>query len=159
DRPWRKIVAGSLVAATLAVFTYHNVWVAYEDSLYNRRIATRAPSTILVGARAVADAAGPHAVVLADTHLSWALPTFGPKVLVLRHPNTLVPDEPDRDLAVGIFLSSSGADDLRRRIIAEYGVTHVLLNRHPGGTLARFLRESATFRALPSGYKLYTLNR
>ncbi len=96
-------------------------------------------------------------MVLATPILSWPLPTFGPKVLVLFHQDPLVPDALQREYSVRQFLGPAASDDERRTILARYGVSHVLLQRETG-SLARFLAKTSTVRMLGTGYRLYTLS-
>ncbi len=149
------IVTSSAVALALLVFFGHSVLVAraLQTSPRNSR---RSESAVVSNMRAIAAAAGPNAVVLASPLSSWPLPSFGPKVLVLFHPDPLVPDEDEREARVKRFLESSASDDERREIIAQYGVTHVLLYRN-GGPAARFLAKTSTVRAVGTGFRLYTL--
>jgi hypothetical protein len=154
DRPWRKRLAASAIACVLAICLFHNLSLAYADTLENRHTEE---SPYAQGARAAANAAGPRAVVLADPLVSWSLPTFGPKVLVLQHPNPLVPDEPEREHDVRLFLSRTGDSDARQHILTQYGVTHVLTKGAARGPLAQFLAEHASHQILPAGYNLYTL--
>jgi hypothetical protein len=94
---------------------------------------------------------------MADTRSAWPLPTFGPKVLSLWHPNPLVPDEDSRKAAVARFFQSGTPDETRLAILAQYGVTHVLARGAIGRRLEPFLLPRARRRALPAGYVLYTL--
>jgi len=154
-RAW-GIASALLVAATLLVFSTHAVLQAralFEDA----RFRERRESPVIRNMRNFAAAAGPDAVVLATPLLSWPLPTFGPKVLVLFHQDPLVSDAIQRQYWVRRFLAPSTPDDVRRTILARYGVSHVLLQRDTG-TLSRFLATTSTVRMLGSGYRLYTIS-
>jgi hypothetical protein len=151
-----RIVSASLVAATLLLFSTHAVWQAralFEDP----RFRERRESPVIRNMRGFAAAMGPEAVVLATPLLSWPLPTFGPKVLVLFHQDPLVPDAVQRQYWVRRFLAPATPDDERRTILARYGVSHVLLQRE-AGSLTRFLARTSTVRMLGAGYRLYTLS-
>ncbi|HEY2408472.1 MAG TPA: hypothetical protein VGI10_20845 [Polyangiaceae bacterium] len=149
-------VLGILAIATLLTpFVIHNVWLAnHEISPFSRR-AKNGPTPIVRYARAAAEIAGPGAVVLADPVVSWPLPAFGLKVLVLNHDNPFVADEPERDWAVSRFLSDASPQE-REQIIERYQVTHVVLRREPRGSLRDFLANSPR-QPLPAGYILFAL--
>ena len=107
--------------------------------------------------KAIAEAAGPGAVVLTTPLLSWPLPTFGPKVVTLFHDDPLVVDLATRELDVAHFLGRA-SDEQRSQILARYAVTHVLLGRESNGALLRFLRGHGTARPVGTGFQLYTLD-
>jgi hypothetical protein len=158
DRPWRKLLSASLVVLVLLPFAVHNLASAKTESEVARRVLTR-ESNYLRYARDAAEVAGKKAVILADSLNSWPIPTFGPKVIVLRHMNPLVPDEGERNRLVQRFLNKPLSADERRRIIERYGVTHVLVRGRPRPPLATFLAErGVSRRALAAGYGLYTLD-
>lgn len=150
------IVSATIVGVTLLVFCTHSVLVARE-LFEGPRARDRRESPVVRNMRAFAAAAGPSAVVLASPVLSWPLPTFGPKVLVLFHEDPLVPDAATRERGVKRFLGPYASDDERRAILARYGVSHVLLQRETG-SLARFLAKTSTVRMVGTGYRLYTLS-
>jgi hypothetical protein len=146
------------VGLVLLPFAVHNLSLAKVESVTADRVLTR-ESNYLRYARDAAQIAGKNAVILADSLNSWPIPTFGPKVIVLRHMNPLVPDEGERNHAVQRFLSKPLGSDERRRIIERYGVTHVLVRGRPRRPLATFLAEQGAARhALAAGYGLYPLN-
>ena len=150
------VASALFIAGTLLVFSSHSVLVAralFDDP----RFRTRRDSPIVRNMRAFAAAAGPGAVVLANPVVSWPLPTFGPKVLVLFHDDPLVPDAVQREHWVKRFLGPGGSDDERRMILARYGVSHVLLQREAGSP-GRFLAKTSTVRVVGTGYRLYTLS-
>jgi hypothetical protein len=147
------LVSALLVAGTLLVFCTHSVLLA--QALFVRPRSSQSP--IIRNMRAFAAAAGPGAVVLASPLLSWPLPTFGPKVLVLFHDDPLVPDHAQREYSVKRFLGPAASDAERSQILARYGVSHVLLQRE-GGSLGRFLARTSAVRMLGAGYRLYTLS-
>jgi len=143
------------IVALLGVFTVHTLLLT-RDTLGNPRFYGRPESPLISNMKAFAAAAGPNAVVLANPLLSWPLPTFGPKVLVLFHGDPLVPDEDERERAVSLFLGR-GTNEQRAEIIRHYGVTHVLLARESAPALLRFLAEHAVVHSVGTGYRLYTL--
>jgi len=144
------------IAALLGVFAVHSLLLARE-ALGNPKFYSRPESPVVSNMKAFAAAAGPNAIVLASALLSWPLPTFGPKVLVLFHDDPLVPDEAERERAVSLFLGRC-SNEQRAEIIRHYGVTHVLLARESNPALLRFLGERATVRSVGTGYRLYTLS-
>ena len=150
------IISASLVGLTLLVFFTHSVLVARALFEGPRGRGGR-DSPVINNMRAIAAAAGPNAVVLASPLLSWPLPTFGPKVLVLFHEDPLVPDAVAREHWVKRFLSQASSDGERRTILARYGVTHVLLQRETGSA-ARFLAKTSSVRMVGTGFRLYTLS-
>lgn len=150
------VISSLLVAATLLVFFTHSVLLARALFDGPRARAGR-ESPVVQNMRAFAASAGPGAVVLASPRLSWPLPTFGPKVLVLFHEDPLVPDAAARERAVKRFLSQAGSDAERREILARYGVTHVLLQRETGSPV-RFLAKTSTVRMVGTGFRLFTLS-
>ncbi len=154
-RAW-GIASASLVSALLLVFFTHSVLVA-QALFEGSRFRSHRESPVISNMRAFASAAGPHAVVLATPLLSWPLPTFGPKVLVLFHQDPLVPDLNEREYWVRRFLGPAASDEERRAILGRYGVSHVLLQRE-AGSLGRFLARTSTVRMLGTGYRLYTLS-
>jgi len=145
------VVGALLVTITLLVFCTHSVLVAQARFEHPRS----QESPIIRNMRELAAATGPGAVVLATPRLSWQLPTFGPKVLVLFHDDPLVPDHTEREHWVKRFLGPA-SDDERRMILARYGVSHVLVQRDTG-SLSRFLASTSTVRVV-AGYRLYTLS-
>ncbi|MEI9940714.1 MAG: hypothetical protein WDO69_26160 [Pseudomonadota bacterium] len=159
DRPWRKLLAAGLVVLLLAPFAVHNLEIATTESLKESRGLPR-ESYYVRYARDAGRIAGKNAVILADSLNSWPIPTFGPKVIALRHTNPLVPDEAERNYSVQRFLTRPISADERGRIIEHYGVTHVLIRGQPRGPLATFLaQQGAPHHALTAGYSLYTLDR
>jgi hypothetical protein len=149
------VVSALLVASALLVFCAHSVLLA--QALFEQpRFRDRRESPVIQNMRRFAAATGPGAVVLASPVLSWPLPTFGPKVLVLFHEDPLVRDRAQREYWVKRFLGPGASDDERSQILARYGVSHVLLQRETG-SLGRFLARTSTVRMLDAGYRLYTL--
>ncbi len=155
EQPFARRALPVAIAALLLVFGVHAISLGREQ-LGNPKFYSRPESPIISNMKAFTAAAGPNAVVLANPLLSWPLPTFGPKVLVLFHDDPLVPDEAERERAVTLFLGR-GTDEQRAEIARHYGVTHVLLGRESHPTLLRFLAEHATVRGVGTGYRLYTL--
>ncbi len=156
DRPWQKRCGAAVVSVVLAVFVFHNLTLVHADIVSGKSVSGEESPVVRAG-RATAQAAGPHAVILADSLLSWSIPTFGPKVLLLHHPNPLVPDEAEREHDVSLFLSRTGDSNARQHILTQYGVTHVLTKGAARSPLAQFLAEHASHQILPAGYNLYTL--
>ena len=154
-RRWLGVAVSVVAALTLLVFFTHSVLVAREPQL--SRKFTRPESPVISNMRAIADAAGPGAVVLANPLLSWPLPTFGPKVIALYHEDPLVSDAEQREIAVKRVLAPWVDDSERSQILARYHVSHVLLGRE-GGAVLRFLSKTASVRAVGTGYHLYTLS-
>ena len=154
-RSW-GIVSALLIATTLLIFSAHSVLTA-RALLTEPRFRTGRGSPVIRNMRSFAAIAGPDAVVLGTPLLSWALPTFGPKVLVLFHQDPLVPDANERAFRVRRFLAPATSDDERRTILARYGVSHVLVQRE-ASSLARFLAKTSTVHRLGAGYRLYTLS-
>jgi len=153
-RAW-GLVSALLVALTLLVFCAHNLQLA--QALFEEpRFRNHRESPVIQNMRAFAAVTGPDAVVLSTPALSWPLPTFGPKVLVLYHQDPLVPDANRREYEVKRFVAPAVSDDERRTILARYGVSHVLLQRE-AGPLARFLAKNSTVRMIGS-YRLHTLS-
>ncbi len=157
-RGWRGWVSGAVVAASLLVPAWWNVEIASERlAAAQRRMGSAQESGNVRYARAVAELTQGRGVVLADARTSWPIPTFGPKVLVLLHPNPLVPDEPERGAAVGRFFSAATSEADRFAILKQYGVTHVVTRRGRTRGAGEFLSAHADRRALPAGYWLFTL--
>jgi hypothetical protein len=156
ERRGARIAASLALVALFAVFTAHGVSMAREQ-LASPKFYTGRESPVVRNMRNFAEVTGPGAVVLSNALLSWPLPTFGPKVLLLFHDDPLVSDETERELYVARFLGRA-TDEQRRQILAHYGVTHVLLGRESNPALLRFLANHATVRAVGTGYRLYTLD-
>jgi len=151
-----RIAASLALIALFAVFTAHGVSMAREQ-LASPKFYTGRESPVVRNMRNFAEFTGPDAVVLSNALLSWPLPTFGPKVLLLFHDDPLVSDEAERELYVARFLGRA-TDEQRAQILAHYGVTHVLLGRESNPALLRFLANHATVRAVGTGYRLYALD-
>jgi hypothetical protein len=155
-RPWARLVCSLCVFALLFVFVTHGVLLAHSQ-VDSPRFYRRMESPVVSNMRAIAEAAGPGAVVLANPLLSWPLPTFGPKVLTLFHDDPLVLDLTTREHDVARFLGPASNEE-RRQILARYRVTHVLLGRESNGALLRFLRQHGMVRRVGAGFQLYTLD-
>jgi hypothetical protein len=150
------LVSAFVVVSALLLFSVHSVILA--QALFDQpRFRNRRESPVIQNMRRFAAATGPGAVVLASPILSWPLPTFGPKVLVLFHEDPLVRDRAQREYWVKRFLGPAASDDERSQILARYGVSHVLLQRETG-SLGRFLARTSAVRMLDAGYRLYTLS-
>jgi hypothetical protein len=155
-RRWARFGCPLGVVVLFLVFVAHTVLLTHEQ-VDNPRFYRRSESPVVRNMKAIAEAAGPGAVVLATPLLSWPLPTFGPKVLPLFHDDPLVPDLAEREHDVARFLGRA-SDDERRQIVARYGATHVLLSREANKPLLRFLRQHGSARPVGSGFQLYTLD-
>ena len=158
DMRLRRSVSLSVVWLVLLVFGLHNVQRTRKEWAYFARYAERGPSIYVRYSQRVAQLAGPHAVVLGDALTLWPIPTFGPKVVALKHENPLVPDADERQSAVDRVLAEDTPDAERDALLRQYAVTHVILNRSERGSVLRFLAAHARFDSLPAGYVLYTLS-
>jgi hypothetical protein len=155
---FRGWIAGALIALLFVAMSWSNIQAAEGHMAYSHRKMRAAESSNVRYARRLAELSGPAAVVMADVRTSWPVPTFGPKVLALWHPNPLVPDEDERKAAVARFFRAGTPDDTRLEIIAKYGVTHVLARGAVSRRLEPFLAPRARRRSLPAGYALYALH-
>lgn len=153
-----QVAGASIVFATLLIFGWHNLEAAQKE-LGKRRYLAGPPSPLVSDMREVARLAGPNAVLLATAPVSWPVPTFGPKVLVLLHENPLIEDADERQAAVSRFFKQSTPNDERLEILRRYHVSHVLLfrERDGGRALGRFLAERAEVHGVGHGFRLYTL--
>jgi hypothetical protein len=134
-----------------------NVEAALAHIAYSQRKMRNQESVNVRYSRRAAELAGSAAVIMAEARNAWPLPTFGPKIVALWHPNPLVPDEGARKAAVARFFRASTRDETRREIITHYGITHVLARAAAARRLEGFLDENARRQALPGGYQLYSL--
>jgi len=153
-RVW-GVLSALLITATLLVFCRHSVQLSLS-SLNRPRYRGHHESPLVKNMRSIAAETEPFSVVLATPQISWALPTYGPKVLVLFHQDPLVPDEKQREYDVRRFLGP-GSDEERLMILQRYGVSHVVLQREKG-RVVRFLEKNATLRQLGYGFRVYTLS-
>lgn len=153
-RLWIGVPSAVLVAATLGIFFGHAAIDARHPQ-QNPRYRERPVSPVIGNNSVLGEHAGPNAIVLANPLLSWPLPTFGPKVLVLHHQDPLIADAAQREQDVLRFLRFPISDAQREAIIRKYGVTHVLLQREVG-PVTRYLEKNATLSPWGS-YRLYTL--
>jgi hypothetical protein len=82
-------------------------------------------------------------VVLSDRYTSWSIPLYtGAKIVALFHTPPHVTDNRERIKAVETFYNTATAPEERRKILAHYGVTHVLLNfKTAGAELATVLEK------------------
>ncbi len=163
---WPRRIAASLVIAALLAPFAHNAFERAQNrfqSLPKRYRSPKSgvypPSPVVKLARAVAEKAGPDAVVLADVGRSWSLPTFGPRVVALLHKNPLVPDNVARMSAVSAALAGGTTDAKREAILKRYSVTHVMMKGRTPTQLRKFLEKSGTRISLPDGYELYALTQ
>lgn len=121
-------VATKLAAAPLAVVLFaglaFNLIFAQMD--FREHVAVWRPVPATVGA--VVRSVPEDGVVMARPMLAWPVPTFGGKVVSLFHPNPMVPDQADRKRHVTAFFSAATPVAERRRIVRNYGVTHVLID-------------------------------
>lgn len=154
---YRGYVSSALVGLVLAACALTNVDAARAHLAGAERRLRNGESPHVRQARWIADLTGPNAVVLADAKVSWTLPTFGTKVLLLFHPNPLLRDEGARQEAVGAFLSGATTDAEREETLRHYGVTHVLLNDRQQRRVGAFLSTRAQRKNL-GRLALYTLD-
>lgn len=153
---WVRNVFGSVVGVFLAFLVISNAFAARERfARISPSLTPRDSPTVLLGQR-VAEIAGPKAVVLANPLASWALPTFGPKVVTLHHRNPLITDGDERDASMAFF-SGTTSDEERRAILRRFRVTHVLAPHVSSRSVARFLRENTSARDVPGKYTLYVV--
>ena len=151
--PQRRYAGAAIAAGLLVYAAWSNLAAAAE------RFAELEPGgspTVKVG-RTIGRLAGDQAVVMAGRQASWAIPTFGPRVVSLLHENPLVPDEGDRQLAVEAFYAKEGVSSADRdAILQHYGVTHVLLPERRTD-LEPYLFSRGRPRSLPSGSRLFAI--
>jgi len=89
------------------------------------------PNTLQLTLR---DHLGEGDVILSDRYTSWSIPLYtGAKVIVLFHTPPHVNDNSERIKAVETFYDISTTPTERRKILAHYGVTHILLNFKTAG--------------------------
>jgi hypothetical protein len=154
----RGWLSGALVASILLASAWWNMRAADAQLSLLRRRLHGGESINVHYARQAAELAGKDSVIMADVKASWPLPTFGPKIVALLHPNPLVSDEDVRDRDVAEFVRGSGGDAHALEILKRYGVTHVLTNRTSRRRLDSLLaRYAEGARPLPGGYALYRL--
>jgi len=157
SRRWVRVTAAGFVATVLALLVVVNVSMAWgRFTAVSPTLEPRDSPTVRIG-RAVGDVAGASAVVLGTPLASWSLPTFGPKVVTLHHRNPLITDADERARAAATFFSPGTPFAERRRIVATYGVTHVLASTPPSRPLQRFLDAHATEHPLPGRATLFAL--
>jgi hypothetical protein len=152
-----RLGAGALVAVFPAWLTLSNVAAAREHFRHMGAGTREQESTPLRYARRVGELAGPRAVVLSTALASWALPTFGPKIVTPLHKNPLIADAEERRRDAVSFFSPRTSDDERREIVARYHVTHVVVPSRNASAVAGFLRNEEFVARLPGGYTLYAL--
>lgn len=151
-------LGAALVAVTLGASAYLNLDDAWRDFDEARARAERQDSPFVRYARRVGELAGPNAIVLGDPILTWPIPTFGPRVVALKHENPLVEDRTARNEAVDLFLARRTKDGERMRILEHFRVTHVIVREKQDRQLGDFLGEHGTRHRLPSGHRLYALD-
>jgi len=153
---WVGAAALVLVWGVLGYAAYHNVTLALRkfgpEALTRGRV-----SSYVRHLGAVGDRVGPDGVVLANALNSWAVPTFGPKVVALHHLNPLVPDQFERNERVWYFFRNA-TDAERLETIRRYGVTHVLVTSSEERSLDRFLQSIGKRRRIGGEFVLYTLD-
>ncbi|HEY3494127.1 MAG TPA: hypothetical protein VGK73_05550 [Polyangiaceae bacterium] len=132
------------------------IGVKDASTRFRRTVGSRRASPTLVYAQRVAELAGPEAVVLSHSLLSWPLPTFGLEVVTLHHRDPLVLDSDVRRAAVIRFLGAGVSAEEREGILRRYRVTHVILEGRSGEADA-FLEKHSKPRRLPGGSRLYSL--
>lgn len=154
----RAWAGAALVAVTLGGIGWHNVEFALAGFREAKTRALYAESPFVRYARRVGELAGPNAIVLGDPVLAWPLPTFGPRVVALKHENPLVEDRVARNEAVELFLARGTSDDERRRILEHFQVTHVIVRAKQERQVGDFLSRHGKRHQLPSGHRLYALH-
>jgi hypothetical protein len=84
-------------------------------------------------------------VVLSDTQTSWPVPSSNGKIVAALHYELFVKDQPRRTEDVACFLSRAASESERAKILDEYGVSWILLNRQMLGpdVFDRLLDENA----------------
>lgn len=152
-----RLAGDAGVFALLAYMAWSNVAVAREHFQHVEASAHGRESTTLRCARRVGELAGPHAVVLSTALASWSLPTFGPKIVPPYHKNPLIVDAEERRHAALRFFAAGTGDRERDAILAQYGVTHVLVPPHAAGSVSDYLGDDRLLARLPGGYSLYAL--
>lgn len=153
----RKWFSGALVAAVLLGSALWNLRAAEAHVSAQQGRLRDTESINIRYARRAAELAGPNAVILGDVRSSWPLPTFGPKIIALLHPNPLVRDDDERHGAIAQFVRGAGGDQRRLEILRQYSVTHVLASRATRRRMESFLAPRAEIQPLPGGYVLYRL--
>jgi hypothetical protein len=139
-RPWSRRLLFASALLVLGLFAERNVTLAHTRLAGARK----AESPFVRYSRAVAERAGPNALVLATPLESWPLPSFGTKVIPLFHENPLVPDEGQRTRdATRFFANSVGAEE-RDQILQRWHPTHVLVGPRVSPDLQRYLQARAT---------------
>jgi hypothetical protein len=129
----RKVIAGALVYALLGVMLYHN-----GPSAWGRVAKGKKDSRYVQICEGVREHAGAQSVVLATESVSWIIPACGPKVVVLRHQNPLVPGRATRERRVQSVFKGSATKSEIRELVSDYHVTHVLVRgRAKGGGPSR----------------------
>jgi hypothetical protein len=152
------LVGGALVALALGLSLWLNLADAVPSFQAALERARSGESPLVRYARRVGEIAGPEAVVLGDANLTWPLPTFGPRVVALKHENPLVEDRSARVGAVGAFLARRTKDDQRLEILEHFQVTHVIVRDRQERSLGPFLSRVGMRHRLPSGHRLYILS-
>jgi hypothetical protein len=143
--------------ATLSFMGWRTVDSAWSEFGHWRVDAEQGESPFATFARRVGEIAGPNAVVLGDGVLTWSIPSFGPRVVTLKHENPLVEERVAREEAVQLFLKRGTSDDERLRILEHFKVTHVVARERQDRHLFPFLEEHGKPYRLATGHRLYAL--
>jgi hypothetical protein len=98
-------------------------------------------------------------VVLSDRYTSWSIPLYtGAKVIALFHTSPHVVDNPERIKAVQTFYNTATTPEERRKILANYGATHILLNFKTAGAELAPVLEKMGFSVIAgdNSFRLYS---
>ncbi len=75
----------------------------------------------------LADYVGQYDVVLSDIESNWHIPSFGGKVVAVKHPIAFISDHDQRRDDVNLFFDSDTNTEIRLKVIRRYGVKYILL--------------------------------
>ena len=153
-RSWLRVVAAAGVAAFLV---YHGVVNVQAAVARFHEFRGGLSQTVRLGRR-IGQIATENGVILGDAQASWSLPTFGPRVVSPHHSNPLVADTDERRRDARRFFAPGVSDQERLRILAHYGVTHVLFTARQSGAAERLVERRGTLTELPYGYRIYALD-
>jgi hypothetical protein len=158
SRHW-PLRAGAVLAvgAFLVWLCVSNVEAALEHFRRTAAASHDKEGVPLRNARRVGELAGPHAIVLSTALGSWALPTFGPKIVTPLHKNPLIPDAEERRHAALDFFSPRASEREREAIVAHYHVTHVLVPQRNLPAVRDFLQDDQLIARLAGGFSLYQI--
>jgi hypothetical protein len=153
SNPRLRVGAALSVALLLAYLTISNVSVALARF---EKADSEEESSILRYARQIGEIAGVQGVVFGPPENSWPIPTFGPRVVTLEHPNPFVTDTNKRLRDVERFYHPKTTDQQRSSILARYDTTHVLIDDSWGVEAAeRFLKKRGKVYELQNIWEIY----